>query len=1159
MQVNGNQFKTYIVDTIDDVLKRIAAEMQTLPKFLLFPDGKPTSIENLDNVVVNDYLSQIRGKSTCFNAIPAPYPSDVEQSELYKIYIASNTALNKDYERVKIILNTLTRKLQTTLGSFDLDLSQYWTSREQIMKNLDYEIATLQKEVRQTHKKHEYMDNVASVDATDHEIDNVVFSVEMGQYDGTIYDLFDSIVPSIWVPFAKCTTDGDEFVFKIYQEIKVRQSWLDYKLNNGIMLRVNPTREHQSDINYTKVIFLIDDKNTLHASFDTVVSSSTRVPYLSRDEFTARVLQVFKGLKNQITLSTDYIITSRFTIPLQCFDASIFADFIMTNKNVSNIVVIDEFVNVSRVQNTSCYVKLVNKPTSAVTLTLSESQMKPGEWYIMCRTRTQTSDDIIPLKKIILKVFHMYKENEKQIADEYRRYLKTFRLVQCTKDVKVPKQKKRVGRKGIASIEPDMFVNNYSRLCMAQPTIIDNESEAVDDEGNPLQIMKFPINGEVRPDGTPFQQRMYFCNVHKPTTGQIYTYPGLRSNTLHNQDTFKYLPCCHLTDQRGTKAYGEYFRGEQQPIIEREFNDGPVIIRDTETADNTDIVADNTSDDNQMSSFINKTGPAFGELEALPDILVKFFSIVDDNPLHEYRRCGMRRTRFSSIEAVMFAENRINKDMRTKIIEAKVTTKLNELLKNIEKYATSAKQEIYNKTVDEIKNDILDKKTCLIPSKYIHLIETLMNCQIYIFKESGLYVPEHSKLYLKYLPVKQTILMYEHSGNIVELIGHKEVMKAKSTFNKGFFDPESKIIANIDTFLRKLSVSYYKQIDTDVVCKIPAIKPLSSSKFNVTGQVLDNHGKCRMFVIDDKFSFVPAIPIPPHAALLIKALPRTTIEQVKQTFRKRMKILWKKCTDSGVCREIVVSFYDKSYTILVNDTNHETTTSNRIAQHSNPPMYEDVEGDSIILKYQHEKKQAYDLLSNTIKRLLAPNDARSQLDTVMREHAETIGGLANEQNIRLLYACKQWILTHKPDTVMSTSPILNAIPLTYTLNGIESVENLMKTYVQNYDTVYKYPRLNNTNPYFFKCNDILYLAIPAKEGLDMANQMIYSWITTKSPHQLTTSAKYTFKVMVFDSPDKLIEITTLVNPDDRQLNELHERGMILYIHNEDRYDALLQL
>ena len=104
MQVNGNQFKTYIVDTIDDVLKRIAAEMQTLPKFLLFPDGKPTSIENLDNVVVNDYLSQIRGKSTCFNAIPAPYPSDVEQSELYKIYIASNTALNKDYERVKIIL-----------------------------------------------------------------------------------------------------------------------------------------------------------------------------------------------------------------------------------------------------------------------------------------------------------------------------------------------------------------------------------------------------------------------------------------------------------------------------------------------------------------------------------------------------------------------------------------------------------------------------------------------------------------------------------------------------------------------------------------------------------------------------------------------------------------------------------------------------------------------------------------------------------------------------------------------------------------------------------------------------------------------------------------------------------------------------------------------
>jgi Family of unknown function (DUF5757) len=1383
MHLNGNDFPIYLVDTVDDIIDRIAASLNTLPKWLIFAGGKPKTKDDLldkNDIQVEDYLVKIRNRNS-IGEIPTPYPTEVSMEDIYRVYIGTNKFLEANSESLNTLLLSHWSEVKNNHDIPPLaKLEDYWRNRNFDNDYLKRIITTLQADVRDTTTKNKYMENIVAVDATQFEITHVHFSVDMGHYDGTLHDLFDSIVPNISVPYARCTINGNADLFKIFQEFKFNPSWLDITIPDLIMLKVNSTLENQSPNvykHYTTAIFTINDDNKIIGTFDTIVSSDTRTPYLSRVEFTNRVLQVFTGLKNTIIDTKDDIITSRFAIPRQCFDASMFADMVMINRYVSDVVVIDEFINASRKTNTGCYVKLLNKPTSAVGLSLRQTERAGeygmrsiGEWYVLCRTRTSTTQDIVPLQQIILKIFHLYNEQVDKLSEFYRRYI-NFTPITCTTKSQIKKRSAKKCLKGVRAVESEIFPTTYSRYCQHQPVIIDDEKDAVDKHGNKLQIMRFPTKGEIASDGMPYDTRMYVCKKDNK-----YIYPGVRDNKCENKEKFPYLPCCFKTDQttRVLSDYQKYFF-DKEVVVKKQIpptnnDDGPIVIRQNPLprpigSPAGSAVLDEDHDDVMNIEKLEKTmqaklGPKFGKLDVLPEPLVRFFSLMDFNPLHIYMRCGIRRTRYSSIEAIMYCRGEI-KPITTRIgtIQAKLKYHTDKLMANIDKYAISAKQEFYNQSIQDIKEAI--KTDCLVPSKYIHLIESLMDCNIFVFTESGLFVPDHSRMYMKYRPKKEVYMFYEHSGNIVELIGFKETHHDQ--FKKTFYpsDPADDIvIANIYMFFRTLCISYYKRIDDRTYVQIPEIQQLSGG-LDVTGQILDDYGKCRVFIIDDRFTFVPDVPIPPYAALLVKTLPRASLKDVLDRFRN-IKILWKKCTPAAAgtaagtaasvrgCREIGVRVQKKLYTILVNDNNNHRN----IVPHSQPPMYEQMENDSVILKFQHEKKDAYDLLQKTITILLSLIDDNRKknkilhIDDLLREYAFTkLAGGMTPDNIRLLYTCKQWIKSHKKDTIPQLSlDVLKSVPMTYTFNGIESVKNLIKTYDYNYTTVFDRPRLNydtgyrykydikkdgyidieddsselsncyrckivygtddddireypsvehayqrlrfaardiakfitggrlddmndenafigivardamknkdtyqltplqrvdnnyimnnlrnimdikfkqerfkqallatgkrylayqstvptndpldkrlgcrihegkvigqnyaglylmeirdeilekqmiNMKPYFFKCNDVLYLAIPTKGGLDMANQVIYSWVTTKSPYNLQHT-DYTYKVMVFDSPNNLKEVTVVVDDDDtsRQDGQRREGGIVLFVHEENRYEALLEL
>lgn len=1189
MRLNRNPFDTYLVDTIDDIINRIACALNTMPKWLIFPNGKPTSITDVEgdnNVDVDDYLAKIRNQNS-LDDIPIPYPNEVSLKDIHKVHIATNNALQrKDAQFVNNQLFAYSLKVGVHLD----ELKTYWRDRDGIVAFIDASIVKVRVEVEETNKKNLYMETIPLVHSTKPEITHIQFSVTMGKYIGTLYDLFNSIVPNVSVPYVRCSiNDTGADLFKIYQEFKVNPMWLDIITPDIIMLKVNSTHENQSPNNYknyTTATFALNNDNVLLGTFDTIVSSETRTPYLSRSAFIARVLQVFTELKNTIEQEKDEIITSRFAIPQQCFDTSMFADTVMIHKYLSNIVAIDESVNASRKTNTGCYVKLVNKPTSAVSLSLRQTERvgeygmrSIGEWYVMCRTRTLTTQDIKPLQLIIQKLFSIYNREEKSILSYYKAYLDGFSINTCI-TAKTPTNKKRLSKKkkGLGAIEPEIFTKNYTTKCQrkSQPSIIDNEQDAFNEQGKQLEIMRFPVKGEIASDGTPFQQRMYVCK----NTADGHTYPGICRTSVAN--IIPYAPCCYKADQKERTVYREYFfdEGNVQNRSDADIGDDdnvPVVIRENPLPDQTNASLEYV----EIETMKDKPGPKYGKLDELPQQLIRFFSVMDFDPMHVYMRCGVTRTKYSSIEAVLFCTNHINSTTRGQYRAKNVNKHVHKLLNGIERYAISSKQELYNQSVQDIMDSIKSKTNCLIPSRYVHLIECLMDCDIFVFKESGLVVPDHSRMYLKYSPSKTTCLLYEHSGSIVEVIGVKGAKQHKDTFTC-IFTPNEPVIMNIHKFFRTLTLSYYKGIDDKTYRQIPEIRQLRG----VTGQVLDNHGKCRVFIVHNRFTFVPDIPIPPYDVPLVDVLPRASVTDAL-SFTK--KILWKRCI-GNTCREIGVSIRGCKYTVLCNDTNHHRV----VELQSRPPIYEDIEKDNVIVKYQNEKKKALDLLQSTLTELLRSikheKDTHGTvvIDDLLREYATKLqGGLQNEENIRLMYACKQWIRSHKDDTIPQLSVgILKSIPMAYSFSGIESVRNLIKTYHYNYTTVFNRPRLNfdtgyghpdddndddnqdnqynaivGKSPYFFKCNNVLYLSVPTDEGLDGANRIIHSWVTNNTPYDSQqTDNTYTYRVVVFDSPDKLIEITTTTTDDDDDDDAYQsEGGLVLFIHQDKRYEALLVL
>lgn len=1063
MRLNGKNFTIYSTDTITTIVSRIAANYDTLPEWLVFSPAIAEKKEDLRDMNVYDYLATIRG-STSLNLPQPPFPVNVDPDDILDVFIATNTALQAVPGNLYMLLASLN-------GKISKDAETIWRNRDSIIGRLSKNIKKNKTAAKALEQKAETIENIPLVTHTSVNHDKIQFTADFGSYNGSLLDLFNYSVPAKYIPYITCTIDSKS-MFKVYREFKINPEWLTLRLSNVMLFKVNTEKVIRESIginkykHYTSAALVVTDDGRLLCTMDAAVGGDR---YLTKSTFLERVMSVLPVMKMPVL--QDNLILSHFVFPSQCFDPVIFADMLMMNETLNKFVVIDEFARASRTTTNSVYVKRIDGDGASSmilkqTVYAGEFGLKQvGEWYVLCRMRTRRDNDAKAMQLLLARIMTFYNNEYDRLIDIYRKEIGSLFVPNLCIGAATKRITKIKGLKGLRAIEPEIFYPTFTRKCTNPPIVVERASDTKN------QVMLFPTKGEVGRDGSKIVPRLYTCAT------EAHKYIGLRENDLPNKDLFPYVPCCFARDQftRAGSGYQVYFldkykQQKKQKIVEEQIDE--YVIR---------MPNGSIEQKPNVNLEFNEIGEAIpGQLHGLPSIVDRFFQLIAMNPLKKFELCSIRETKYSAIEAILFARGLVKyRKMRTSTINNRVGGYVQTILQNLDAYAMAAKQELYDSSISEIKH-LLSQQ--LSPSLFVHVIEILLDCNIFVFTNNGLLIPKHSRMYLKFKPSRETFLLFENQNGFTEIIGIRDAYGPPESF-KMVFGPNDTVTNQIFSVFRQMTLSYSNMKEITIQ-KI--------SRMDVTEQVVDSHGKCRVIIIGGSITIVPSLPIPPFAAK--SALRLTRIKNIDMIKNINCDIIERRVTGS-ITREVVVRMGTMIMTILTDykSTNNNTTNIPISNQH---PIYDKLEAESVITAYKNIKTTASSVLQNTINEVLDSINGGLSLEASLRLFANNNGGLTDD-NKRLLYACGQWIRTHPingPVRLITAKELNTNISTAYVLRGEEAVNNLVKTYDFDYFHVFDTAR-NTTTPYFIQYRNEIYVALLATSITD-ANEIIDTWMRT---------------------------------------------------------------
>lgn len=1120
MLINGKSFPLYLMDTKDTIIKRIASEMNTEPKWLVFSplfDNfiKGTTADEVKYLVIDTLKSFYKSNSLSFPGRGIETPIEIPNSELERIFLSTNIPLNiADDNKLKIFFFSIRKSF------LNIDIDLVWRERKEINDKLRKSIENNKKYVSEFVKEAKIFERIPSIDYSEIEIDHIQFTIRIVKdINISISELFNSIRTNKKNPFSAYYPEGNgaKPLYKIFRQFQPSLTWLELESENVIISKVNgendvERRRESKDLfrSFSNSVFTIID-NDLYATMDVKVDRFS----VSKTEFIDRALSIFidpsYGTRmftyNKVISDTlvENLTISYFSFPLQCMDIDVFSELAMNNPIFSSLVTINEFVQAVKTKQ-NIYLHINNSEDTVALFpkrTIKHHMYgikEIGEPYVRCRVKTDMANKIPDYQLVLGKLFNVYNLERDNVILQYRKYIPNFlkkgehkcdRIRKPSAAVVIVGKEEKVIGTGLRDIAPLIFVSNYSRKCLHPPIIVDDTIASK----TKSQVMRFPIKGE---DIT----RNYICDDKQ------YKYPGLRDNTLENKDRFPFIPCCYVTDQTKKKgsSYREYFEGEK---VEKIHHIQEVYIS-------------------------NKILPP-GVIGKLPKRIDDLFGVIEgDDTDFYYGRKGVHRSKLSFMECILTAKG--YRDVSQQILQ-------NELSKLCtEKYAMAAKQELYDESIESIistmKND--DFKATL----FVRIMEVAYDCNIFVFTnqsgiidEGELAIPRHSKAYYKFEPNRPTIFVYQHMGSEGDHAEYPQcelIVKIKRDdvkINYNIFSPSDNVSQKIFKLFRRLSRSYIFGTPIPIVRirKLPIIE-----------QCVDLYGKCRMINIESTDGEILTIfvdPLPPFAAVSIKKSYRCNLETFNRFIKKwDVQILWQRINNQNTVREIGIKFGVNGIVIV----HWDNVVLDNIPIKRDDEEYRMYDGKSIILqtdvsKYEKTRRiskllYAYTLFA--VSKYLSTRSLNEPFEKVIENFIKTnviINGKGNNNydisNIhaafdinnkiffndngklivpslealrRLMFMVHQYSkyrmsrlleikdLKSIPDFYSDISDY-DDIPNQYIMEGNESIISLIKSYEAKY-IVTRTILPESKATYFFKSNllaNIMYMATNTL-SLDMA-------------------------------------------------------------------------
>ena len=702
------------------------------------------------------------------------------------------------------------------------------------------------------------------IEGTDYTV-KIENTADIGGTDMSILEVFNYIITNNNTPYAISNN-----YFKLLKDFIPLKSWNVYAtiLTDSILLKVNNKDESVEYIktdndNYTDVIVSVVSEE--EKSYITLVFNVKNKPkHVVKDVFLERILNSFDSkYLNSVVVSTNINNVSGSFSFTKVFINNMYVinDFIINDARFSRVISINE--KKATKDRTNLYIKFFSEKSGEINADLTDQivdkemdiplcisqkdtgrdeikQLPNGAKYLRVKIRqSQGLDSIKYFQDIMSKLFTIYENEYNKIVKVYSEFIPNFESFKTIDESKV---KMEDSKRQLKDLLPDIFLPKYSKRCepVRQPKIINIENLRDDQRASMFLFPKKQKEDDVE---CPF-----LCD--NPT----YPHPGLITNKLSNKDKYPLIPCCFEASQdKPNSKFREYYFEEKKDTTNKSVV-SRVIITD---------------------KFVYN-----GTRGKLPQNINNIFNINSENILnYNYYRRGMIDSKHSFLNCVLDAldvdvvdkygvsspfSSLSNDDKNKALIQIR-----NELSQN-DIWATACKQEMYNYTINDIKNKIGNPDIYFDPKMFIHLLELKYDCNIYLFTRDSsnddgyMTHPRFNTAYYKVNNGYNSIFIYEHMGSPLDKKDYPQcelIVQESKIENFGpvisSFQNNSNITQSVKKLYKKLLESYkvtlekgYKNVSTVKNINYNFIGNLHED-ITPLSQTIDSYGKTRMI----KFKF----------------------------------------------------------------------------------------------------------------------------------------------------------------------------------------------------------------------------------------------------------------------------------------------------------------
>lgn len=838
--IDGVQMQIYDLDDKNSIKQRVASIKNTLPKYLYFPNE--LDIENEVDINMENILDYVKGKSS-FNFADIYNPIqhmlngnglNIEKDIIY-IWVAYNEELeNIPTEfRSSIFLEMDASIQELNTIPQQVNTSRVYNERDEIRTQLENDIEKNKRNVRSMIELFESFTMPNSVIHTDFELEKIAFTITFNNlHNVSLYDMFNYTELTKEVPF--CTIDN---YFKIYNEFIPNNDW-NVSIPESIVYRVLQTKgDDNISVNYDAYsnVFLNIQNGVLSASFELEINHNN----LDIHQFIERFLNVFQNNKidTKFEIKEDNI-DGVFYIPNQNMERHVFSDMVMNNRLFSIMLSIDERLKTTK-KKTGLFVIFNSNKHKNIRFTVTERyrtvtdtvikdksilEFPIGNPYIRFKiSKAPSMVAIQHFQKMISQLFSIYNNEYQSIVEEYRQYIPNFATER--KEIEQKEMK-------LKDIVPELFKGGvYARTCEKIPRIVSREeAERI---GEYILFPKTPEEGA---------QYYYVCDQYDGR------YPGIRPNQ-YRKGKLKYVPCCYTKNQKTDpkSRYYEYYE-DNDYIYEVQQEQQRIITT------------------NKILKF-----DIYG---ILPGNVNYMFEILDNSPSKHFYRRGVNRSTSSFLECILNALNVKSNVMneRKRLAEVAGSTGI-------------CRQELYDKSPNQIRDMLLDMKVYMDPNLFINLIQHEYQCNVYIFStlngsDGELSLPRFLQVYLKQKNTLPNIFILEHMGSEADKAEYPQcelIVMWNNVDNRDYdnvqnvFRYDNPISKGVYDMFQKTSESY---IGNNMIQSVHL--PFGTSDIEIVSQYIDSYGKCRMLNVSHMNTLISVFTSP----VVPLAVPETTLDKI---------------------------------------------------------------------------------------------------------------------------------------------------------------------------------------------------------------------------------------------------------------------------------------